>query len=112
MESYQDYLKDVSLGEFTKTELFWAIYSKVITAEENVRRIDGTTEQDWGLYRIGEYYYSTKDENEIRRTKYVHVHFGLQHSNDASIASRTAGGSDGPSHSHYYILGQLRRRYH
>ena len=65
MESYQDYLKDVSLGKFKKSELFWAIYSKVITAEENVRRIDGTTEQDWGLYRIGEYYYSTKDENVI-----------------------------------------------
>lgn len=65
MESYQKYLVDVSLGKFKKSELFWAVYSQVITAEENMRRNDGSTEQDWGLYRIGEYYYRTKDEEEI-----------------------------------------------
>ena len=65
MESYQNYLVDISLGRFTKSELFWAIYSQVITAEENMRRTDGTAEQDWGLYRIGEYYYSRKEETEI-----------------------------------------------
>ena len=35
--------------------------------------------------------------------------FGLQHSNDAVIASRAAGGSGGPSHSRYSILGRIRR---
>ena len=44
--------------------------------------------------------------------KSFNTHFGLQHSNDTFIGDRTAGGSDGPSHGHFYFLGQLRRGYY
>ena len=55
MESYAEFLCDISYGKFTKSELFWAIYARIICPEDNQKRPDGTVYQDWGLYSIGSY---------------------------------------------------------
>ena len=65
MESYQNHLADKSFGRFTKAELFSTVYAKVISAEENQFRGDGTSHQDWGLSSISTYYYEHKKEDEI-----------------------------------------------
>ena len=65
MESYKEYLCDISYGKFTKSELFWAIYARIICPMENQRREDGTIYQDWGLFSIGMY------------KEYVELHMAL-----------------------------------
>lgn len=55
MESYNEFLCGISYGEFTKSELFWAIYARVISPLDNQRRPDGSIYQDWGLFSIGSY---------------------------------------------------------
>ena len=52
MESYQKYLVDKPIGLFLKSELFWSVQEQIILAEDNQRRKDGSTYQDWGLYKI------------------------------------------------------------
>lgn len=52
MESYHRFLVDMSLGQFTKSELFWSVQNQIVLAEENQHREDGSAYQDWGLYRI------------------------------------------------------------
>lgn len=65
MESYQERLANKSLGRFSKAELFSAVYAKIIGAEENLRRSDGTSHKDWSLSGISSYYYEHKNESEI-----------------------------------------------
>lgn len=65
MESYHKYLVDQPFGKFMKSELFWAVYTQIISPEENQMRADGSLKQDWSLSRIGTYYYSKKKETEI-----------------------------------------------
>lgn len=52
MESYQEFLVDVSLGRFTKADLFWAVYSTIINPVENRLHADGSIDAEWGLYSI------------------------------------------------------------
>lgn len=52
MESYQTYLVDISLGQFSKSELFWGVWSTLITPKVNQQRTNGAYVQDWGLYHI------------------------------------------------------------
>ena len=52
MESYFRILKNESFGEFTKAELFWAIYSRVINAPQNKGE---SGECDWRLHSIHQY---------------------------------------------------------
>lgn len=52
MESYQEFLVDISLGRFTKADLFWAVYSTIINPVENQLHTDGSIEAEWGLYSI------------------------------------------------------------
>ena len=54
MEVYQYYLKDVSLGTFRKSDLFWAIESKILT--ENVDA-DGRVYVLHGIYGPGRPYF-------------------------------------------------------
>lgn len=55
MDGYKDYLTDISYGKFTKSELFWAIYARLICPETNQRHTDGSIYKEWGLYSIGKY---------------------------------------------------------
>ncbi len=55
MDGYKEFLIDTSYGRFSKAELFWSIYARIICPEENQRRKDGSVNQDWGLYSIGSY---------------------------------------------------------
>lgn len=55
MESYAEYLVDFSYGKFTKSELFWGIYERILLPIENQTLPDGTIETLWGLYKIGRY---------------------------------------------------------
>lgn len=52
MESYQEFLVDVSLGRFTKADLFWAVYSTIINPVENRLDADSSNDAEWGLYSI------------------------------------------------------------
>lgn len=52
MESYSDFLIDVSYGNFTKSSLFWGIYERILLRHENH---DEAGEQYWGLYSISKY---------------------------------------------------------
>lgn len=52
MESYSDRLLDVSYGRFTKSELFWGIFERILLRPEN---FSASEEQEWGLYSIGSY---------------------------------------------------------
>ena len=52
MESYQEFLVDVPLGQFTKADLFWAVYSTIINPVENRLDADSTNAAEWGLYSI------------------------------------------------------------
>lgn len=65
MESYHEFLVDQSFGRFTKAELFWAVHSQIVDADENTIRKNGEKIQDWGLYRISTYFHKLKNENEI-----------------------------------------------
>lgn len=49
MESYQEFLVDVSLGQFTKADLFWAVYSTIINPVENQLHKDGSVYSEWEL---------------------------------------------------------------
>lgn len=53
LESYNEFLCDISYDKFTKSELFWAIYARIISPLDNQRRPDGSIYQDWGLFSIG-----------------------------------------------------------
>ena len=55
MESYAEFLCDISYGKFTKSELFWAIYARIICPLDNQRRSDDSLYQDWSLFSIGSY---------------------------------------------------------
>ncbi len=55
MDSYHEYLVDESFGHFSKAELFWAIYERILLQEENLKHSDGTHEQEWGLLSIHRY---------------------------------------------------------
>ena len=52
MPSYKDYLVDCTYGKFSKSELFWGIYARVINAHQNLAlsRVPGNTV--YGLYTI------------------------------------------------------------
>ena len=50
MESYQEFLVDVPLGQFSKADLFWAVYSTIINPAENQLHKDGSVYSEWGLY--------------------------------------------------------------
>ena len=52
MESYQEFLVDISLGRFTKADLFWAVYSTIINPVENRLDADSSNDAEWGLYSI------------------------------------------------------------
>lgn len=73
MESYQDYLLDIPLGQFTKAELFWGIWSTLISPKSNQQRTDGSCTQDWGLYQIQLY------------QNHIDLHLLLVEYNDGSI---------------------------
>lgn len=55
MPSYHTVLKDVSYGKFSKSELFWSIYSYIIFAEQNLVLSDNPGDIVYGLYSISEY---------------------------------------------------------
>ena len=49
MESYHNYLVDESFGTFTKAELFWNVYNRIILADENQTGNDEAKRRDWEL---------------------------------------------------------------
>lgn len=51
MESYSALLVDQSFGKFTKSDLFWGIYERILLQNDNMDE----SEQYWGLYSIGQY---------------------------------------------------------
>ena len=55
MPSYKDYLNDCSYGKFSKSELFWGIYSRLINAPQNLALSKVPGNIIYGLYSIGEY---------------------------------------------------------
>ena len=55
MPSYENILKDRSYGKFSKAELFWGIYSRVIMAPQNLALSKNPGAIMYGLYTIGEY---------------------------------------------------------
>lgn len=73
MDSYKACLLDVPLGSFSKSELFWGIWSTIINPLENQQRPDGCILQDWGLYQIQLY------------DKHIDLHIALVNYNDGSI---------------------------
>lgn len=73
MESYQNILVDRSFGQFSKSELFWGIWSTLITPEANQRRSNGSCVQDWGLYHIQLY------------QNHIELHMPLIEYNDCSL---------------------------
>ncbi len=52
MPSYGACLTDRPLGSFSKAELYWAVWFRIILARENITRADGSLAQEWCLYRI------------------------------------------------------------
>lgn len=52
MESYKGLLIDESLGLFTKSDLFWGVWTAIISVRENMLHDDGHEEQEWNLYSI------------------------------------------------------------
>ena len=73
MESYQNILVDESLGLFSKSELFWGIWSTLISPKTNQQRPDGSCTQDWGLYHIQLY------------NGHIDLHMPLIEYNDCSL---------------------------
>lgn len=73
MESYQAYLIDYSLGSFSKAELFWGVWSTLISPKTNQLRPGGSCSQDWGLYHIQIY------------QNYIDLHMPLIEYNDCTI---------------------------
>lgn len=65
MESYHDFLVDESFGTFTKAELYWNVYDRIILADENQTEIDGAKHRDWELYCIGVHNYTRTGEEMI-----------------------------------------------
>ena len=55
MPGYESFLKDRSYGKFSKAELFWGIYSRVIMAPQNLALSKKPGDIIYGLYTIGEY---------------------------------------------------------
>lgn len=55
MPSYENFLKDVSYGAFSKAELFWGVYSRVISAPQNLALSKNPGNVVYGLYSICEY---------------------------------------------------------
>lgn len=55
MPSYKEFLMDCSLGNFSKSELFWGIYSRIISAPQNLALSKNPGDIVYGLYSIGEY---------------------------------------------------------
>jgi hypothetical protein len=53
MPSYKEYLVDCSYGRFSKSELFWGIYSRVISAPQNLALSKFPGDTVYGLYTIG-----------------------------------------------------------
>ena len=77
MDSYHNYLIDKSLGQFTKSELFWSVQNQIILADENQRRTDGTVYQDWGLYRISTYNHSIPPFGEKKEEEMIVLDMAL-----------------------------------
>ena len=73
MESYQNTLVDMSFGQFSKSELFWGIWSTLISPQANQQRPNGSYTQDWGLYQIQRY----KD--------HIDLHMPIIEYNDCSL---------------------------
>lgn len=65
MESYHDYLVDESFGTFTKAELFWNVYERIILADENQTGNDEAKRRDWELYCIRSSNYPHTKEEKI-----------------------------------------------
>ena len=62
METYQNFLKDVSFGAFTKAELFWAIEAKILAENmDSVGRIYGLS----GIYGPGEPCFSDMQPGDL-----------------------------------------------
>lgn len=55
MPSYKKFLEDYSYGKFSKSELFWGIYSRIISAPQNLALSENPGNIVYGLYSIGEY---------------------------------------------------------
>ncbi len=72
MESYDYYLVDESFGTFTKAELYWNVYDRIILADENQTEIDGAKHRDWELARISWYMCPrTKEEKIVLSTALI-----------------------------------------
>lgn len=65
MESYHVFLVDESFGTFTKAELYWNVYDRIILADENQTGNDEAKCRDWELYCIGAHNYTRTGEEMI-----------------------------------------------
>lgn len=54
MESYRKYLIDRSFGQFSKSDLFWAVFCRILHYSENLKSNSGSTYQAWHLSSIHE----------------------------------------------------------
>ena len=55
MPSYESFLKDRSYGKFSKAELFWGIYSRVIMAPQNLSLSENPGGRIYDLSSVSEY---------------------------------------------------------
>ena len=54
MESYRKYLIDRSFGRFSKSDLFWAVFCRILHYSENLKCNSGSTYPAWHLSSIHE----------------------------------------------------------
>lgn len=54
MESYRKYLIDRSFGQFSKSDLFWAVLCRILHYSENLKCNNGSTYRAWHLSSIHE----------------------------------------------------------
>lgn len=54
MESYRKYLIDRSFGRFSKSDLFWAVFYRILRYSENLKCNDGSIYPAWHLSSIHE----------------------------------------------------------
>ncbi|MEA5152017.1 MAG: hypothetical protein VB039_05390 [Oscillospiraceae bacterium] len=85
MDGYKNYLCDISYGKFTKAELFWNIFARIICPEINQIRADSSKEQDWGLFSIG--YYDGHVELNMALVDYDSAQFWIDINEETEINS-------------------------
>lgn len=54
MEGYQKYLIDRSFGQFSKSDLFWAVLCRILRSSKNLKCDNGAAYQAWDLSSIHE----------------------------------------------------------